>query len=85
MSARRLGLVVGRRRAALAGVARRIQRPLDFPVVKAGLPGGRGQWAEVGRVVGVQGAVGGPEQACVAVPFLLPGNPARQPLDAATD
>ena len=39
------------------------------------MAGGGGQGAEVGGRVGVQGAVGGPEQARVAVAFGLAGDP----------
>ena len=42
------------------------------------LAGGGGQGAEVGGRVGVQGAVGGPEQAGVAVAFDLAGDPPGQ-------
>ena len=70
-------------RAALAGLACGVQGPLDFPVLKPGLPGCYGQWAEVGRVVGVQRPVGGPEQARVAVSLTLAGDPAGQVIEAA--
>ena len=45
------------------------------------MAGGGGQGAQVGGRVGFQGAVGGPEQAGVAVAFGLGGDPAGQPLE----
>ena len=42
------------------------------------MAGGGGQGAQVGGRVGLQGAVGGPEQAGVAVAFGLAGDPAGQ-------
>ena len=78
MSAGRLGLVIGRDVAGLAGSAGGVQGAGDLRVVQAGLAGGGGQGAEVGGRVGVQGAVGGPEQARVAVALLLAGDPPGQ-------
>src|SRR5579859_5952474 len=75
MSAGRLSLVVGRDAAGLAGSAGGVQGSGDLLVFEAGLAGGGGQGAEVGGWVGVEGAVGGPEQACVAVALLLAGDP----------
>ena len=73
-----LGLVIGRIRAGLAGPAGGVQGPGDFLVVESGVAGGGGQGAQVGGQVGVQGAVGGPEQARIAVAFLLAADPAGQ-------
>ena len=78
MSVRGLGLVIGREVAGLAGSAGGVQGAGDFLVVQAGLAGGGGQGAEVGGRVGFQGAVGGPEQARVAVAFGLAGDPPGQ-------
>ena len=47
-------------------------------LAEAGLAGSSGERAEVGGGVGVQGAVGGPVQAGVAVAFGLAGDPAGQ-------
>ena len=71
-------LIVGSGRAGLTGPAGGIEGPGDLAVAQAGLAGGGDQRAEVGGRVGVQGAVGGPEQACVAVPFGLAGDPPGQ-------
>ena len=62
----------------LAGAAGGVQGPGDLGVGQAGLAGGVGQRAQVGGGVGLQGAVGGPEQAGVAVAFGLGGDPAGQ-------
>ena len=78
MSVRCLGLVVGRIRVGLAGSAGGVQGPGDFLVLEAGVAGGGGQGAQVGGRVGLQGAVGGPEQAGVAVALGLGGDPAGQ-------
>ena len=78
ISVHRLGLVVGRVRAPLAGPAGGVQGPGDLGVAEAGLAGGGGQRAQVGGGVGLEGAVGGPEQAGVAVAFGLGGDPAGQ-------
>jgi hypothetical protein len=73
-----LGLVVGLTGAGAGGVAGGVQGPGDLGVGQAGLAGGVGELAQVGGGVSVQGAVGGPEQACVAVAFGLGGDPAGQ-------
>ena len=78
MSVRCLGLVVGRIGVDRAGPAGGVQGPGDLGVVESGVAGGGGQRAQVGGRVGFQGAVGGPEQARVAVAFLLAGDPAGQ-------
>ena len=78
-----LGLVVGCGRAGLAGFAGGVQGAGDLPLAEAGLAGGGGQGAEVGGRVGVQGAVGGPEQAGVAVAFGLAGDPPGQAAEVA--
>ena len=78
MSVHGLGLVIGRDVAGLAGSAGGVQGAGDFLVVQAGLAGGGGQGAEVGGRVGFEGAVGGPEQARVAVAFGLAGDPPGQ-------
>src|SRR5271166_443698 len=73
-----LGLVVGLVGVGAAGAAGGVQGPGDLGVGQAGLAGGVGERAQVGGGVGVQGAVGGPEQAGVAVAFGLGGDPAGQ-------
>jgi len=73
------GLIVGSGRARLTGPAGGIKGSGDLPVAQADLAGGGGQRAEVGGRVGVQGAVGGPEQARVAVAFGLAGDPSGRP------
>ena len=78
ISVHRLGLVIGRFGVGLAGAAGGVQGPGDLGVAEAGLAGGGGQRAQVGGGVGLQGAVGGPEQAGVAVAFGLGGDPAGQ-------
>ena len=78
ISVHRLGLVIGRFGVGLAGAAGGVQGPGDLGVGQAGLAGGGGQRAQVGGGVGFQGAVGGPEQAGVAVAFGLGGDPAGQ-------
>jgi hypothetical protein len=70
-----LGLAIGMR---LACFARGVEGAGDLGFAEAGLAGGGGQWAEVGGGVGVQGAVGGPVQARVAVAFGLASEPAGQ-------
>ena len=75
-----LGLVVG---LAVGGVAGGVQGPGDLGVGQAGLAGGVGELAQVGGGVGVQGAVGGPEQAGVAVAFGLGGDPTGQAAQVA--
>src|SRR5438046_2305127 len=67
MSGHRLGFVIGRKGMGMAGLAGGVQGPADLLLAQSGLPGRGGQRAQVGRVVGFQGAVGGPEQARVAV------------------
>ena len=62
----------------VAGAAGGVQGPGDLRVGQAGLAGGVGELAQVGGGVSVQGAVGGPEQAGVAVAFGLGGDPAGQ-------
>ena len=76
MSVRCLCLVVGRGGTGLAGFAGRAEGAGDFLVVEAGVAGGGCQGAQVGGRVGFQGAVGGPEQAGVAVAFWLGRDPA---------
>ena len=78
ISVHRLGLVIGRFGVGLAGAAGGVQGPGDLGVGQAGLAGGVGERAQVGGGVGFQGAVGGPEQAGVAVAFGLGGDPAGQ-------
>ena len=68
-----LGLAIG-----LAGAAGGVEGAGDLRFAEAGLAGGGGERAEVGGGVGVQGAVGGPVQAGVAVAFGLAGDPAGQ-------
>ena len=65
----------------LAGAAGGVEGAGDFRFGQAGLAGGGRQLAQVGGRVGVQGAVGGPEQAGVAVALLLGGDPPDQPGD----
>ena len=65
-------------RRGTAGSAGGVQGAGDLLVAEAGLAGGDGQGAEVGGRVGVEGAVGGPEQARVAVSLGLAGDPAGQ-------
>ena len=67
--------------AGLGGAAGGVEGAGDLGFVEAGLAGGGGQRAEVGGVVGFQGAVGGPEQAGVAVALGLGGDPAGQRVD----
>jgi hypothetical protein len=62
----------------VAGFPRGVQGPGDLPLAQAGLAGRGGQGGKVGGRVGVQGPVGGPEQARVAVPLLLAGDPSGQ-------
>ena len=50
----------------------------DLRFAEAGLAGGGGQGAQIGGGVGVQSAVGCPEQAGVAVAFGLAGDPPGQ-------
>ena len=64
--------------AGLAGPASGVQGLADFLVTEAGLAGGGGQRAQVGGRVRFEGAVGGPEQAGVAVALGLGGDPAGQ-------
>src|SRR5207247_6176902 len=75
MSVGLLGLAIGMR---LACLARGIEGAGDFRIGEAGLAGSGSERAEVGGGVGVQGAVGGPVQARVAVAFGLAGNPAGE-------
>src|SRR5205814_4657984 len=75
-----LGLVVG---LAVGGVAGGVQGPGDLGVAEAGLAGSVGELAKVGGGVGFQGAVGGPEQAGVAVAFGLGCDPAGQAAQVA--
>ena len=70
--------MIGRIGAGVAGAAGGVQGPGDLLVAESGVAGGGGQGAQVGGRVGFQGAVGGPEQARVAVAFLLAGDPAGQ-------
>src|SRR5271157_620830 len=81
MSGRCLGLVIGRGGVALAGFAGGVQGSGDLLVLQAGVAGGGGQGAQVGGRVGFQGAVGGPEQAGVAVSLGLGRDPAGQPVE----
>ena len=71
----RLGLVIG---TVLAGSARGVQGPGDLLVAEPGLTGGDRQGTEVGGLVGVECAVGGPEQRRVAVSLGLTGHPPSQ-------
>jgi hypothetical protein len=81
MSAGPFGLAVRRFGVGLAGAAGGVQGAGDLGFAQAGLAGGGGQLGQVGGRVGVQGAVGGPEQAGVAVALFLGGDPADQPGD----
>src|ERR1019366_7762439 len=72
------GLVAGCVGAGTAAFAGGVEGSGDLPLVQAGLAGGGGQGAEVGGGVGVQGAVGGPEQAGVAGAFGVAGGPPSQ-------
>ena len=81
MSVRCLGLVIGRGGVALAGFAGGVQGSGDLLVVESGVAGGGGQGAQVGGRVGFQGAVGGPEQAGVAVALGLGRDPAGQAVE----
>ena len=78
-----LGLVVGLAGMGLAGAAGGVQGAGDLGVGQAGLAGGVGQRAQVGGGVGFEGAVGGPEQAGVAVALGLGGDPAGQVVQVA--
>ena len=80
--AKNLGLAIGMR---LACLTRGIESAGDFWVGEAGLAGGGSQGAQVGGGVGVQGAVGGPVQAGVAVAFALAGDPAGQVAEVKAD
>ena len=73
-----LGLAIG-----LAGAAGGVEGAGDLWFAEAGLAGGGGQRAQVGGGVGVQGAVGGPVQAGVAVAFGLASDPAGQLVEPA--
>src|ERR1035441_5289448 len=77
----RLGLAARGVRAWLACPAGGVEGPGDLGFVEAGVPGGGGQGGQVGGRIGVQGAVGRPEQASVAVPLGLAGDPAGQVAD----
>src|SRR3984885_7880016 len=70
--------MVGCVRPGTAALACGIERSGDLLVAESGLAGGGGQGAEVGGRVGVQGAVGGPEQAGVAIALALAGDPPGQ-------
>jgi hypothetical protein len=78
MSAASLGLAAGIFRSGVAGPAGGVQGAGDFRFAEAGLAGGGGQLVQVGGRVGVQGAVGGPEQAGVAVALGLGCDPPDQ-------
>ena len=73
-----LGLAIG-----LAGAAGGVEGAGDLRFAEAGLAGSSGERAQVGGGVGVQGAVGGPVQAGVAVAFGLAGDPAGQLVEPA--
>src|ERR1035441_2312633 len=81
ISAVRLGLVTGGVRAWLACPAGGVQGPSDLGLLEAGVLGGSGQRGQVGGRIGIEGAVGRPEQACVAVALGLAGDPAGQVAD----
>jgi hypothetical protein len=76
ISAVRLGLAARVVRAGLACPAGGVEGPGDLGFAEAYVPGSGGQRFQVGGRVGVQGAVGGPEQAGVAVALGLAGDPA---------
>src|ERR1700733_7329909 len=76
--------MVGCVRPGTAALACGIERSGDLLVAESGLAGGGGQGAEVGGRVRVQGAVGGPEQAGVAVALALAGDPPGQAADVLT-
>ena len=82
MSAGSFGLAAWVVGGGVAGAAGGVQGAGDLGFGEPGLAGGGGQFVEVGGGVGVQGAVGGPEQAGVAVAFGLGGDPADQAGDA---
>ena len=75
ISVHRLGLM-----ACLAGG---VEGAGDLWLVEAGLAGGGSQRAQVGRGIGVEGAVGSPVQAGVAVAFGLAGDPPGQLAECA--
>src|SRR6185437_13864675 len=75
ISACSFGLAIMRFGVGLAGAPGGPEGSGDLGLGEACLAGGGGQRAEVGGVVGFQGAVGGPEQAVVAVDFALAGDP----------
>src|SRR6266487_5247956 len=77
----RKGVVVVLRGAPMRGAAGGVQGGADFAVVESGMPGGDGQRGQVGRLVGVEGAVRGPEQARVTVALVEAGDPADQAVD----
>src|ERR1035441_7194715 len=81
ISALRLGLAARWVRGRLVCAAGGIEGPGDLGHAEAGAPSGGGQGVQVSGRVGVQGAVGGPEQAGVAVAFGLAGDPAGQVAD----
>ena len=76
--------MIGRGGTGLAGFAGGVQGPGDLLVLQAGVAGGGGQRAQVGGRVGLQGAVGGPEQARVAVALGLGRDPAGQAVEGMT-
>jgi hypothetical protein len=78
-----LGLVVGLAGMGLAGAAGGVEGAGDLGGGQAGLAGGGGQRAQVGGRVRFEGAVGGPEQAGVAVALGLGGDPAGQVVQVA--
>ena len=78
MASRRGGLMVrASPRARRWMVSSRTPRAREIRA-QADLAGGGGQGVQVGGGVGAQGAVGSPEQAGVAVPLGLAGDPAGQ-------
>src|ERR1022692_1471354 len=81
MSGHLFGLVIRWLGAQGGGAAGGGEGGADLLVVQAGLAGGCGERAEVGGVVGVEGAVRGPEQACVAVALVQVGDPRGQAAD----
>jgi hypothetical protein len=78
VSGHRLGLAIGRLGPGLADAAGGVQGAGNLGVGQAGLAGGGSQRAQVSSRVGLQGAVGGPVQAGVAVALPLGGDPAGQ-------
>ena len=76
--------MVGLAGMGLTGAAGGAEGAGDLGVGQAGLAGGGGQRAQIGGRVRLEGAVGGPEQAGVAVAFGLGGDPAGQGAQVTT-